>query len=164
MISFVFDTSAFLSLESISILDIALKNFSIVTSNFVFHELGDFAAYNDTLGRIAQQVLNQKDKIAVEKPFIKEHLGFVSETDNGIFNIALSKDIALITDDIKLARHCVGKIDTEFSTFFLLAFVDAGLLTKTESLQKLEKMRNIRNWQDNIIYISTKEELDTMKE
>ncbi len=67
-----------------------------------------------------------------------------------------------ITDDVKLTRHAESKIQVEFSTYFLPIFITSGLLTKSEALQKLEQMRGIRNWQDNIIYLSAKEKLNNI--
>ncbi len=160
MISFVFDTSAFVSLESVYLLDLVLKNFQIITSPSVFSEVGDFAIHNDELGQAAQRVLEKKQKIVIEEANTAEELLFVSLTDKEVFNLALGKKITLITDDVKLARHAEMKIQTEFSTFFLSAFIASELLTKKEALQKLELMRSIRNWKDNIIYLSAKEEVN----
>ncbi len=163
MISFIFDTSALLSLESASLLDIIFTNFKLITTSSVLRELEEFASYNDALGNIAREVLKKKTRIAIENlPFLEE-LPFVSKTDNELFNLAKSKQLFLITDDLKLRRHCSGKIVTDFSTIFLLIFVDSRLLTKTEALDKLEQMRIVRNWQDNIIYISTKEILENIE-
>ena len=80
------------------------------------------------------------------------------------FNLALSKKTTLITDDIKLTRHAEGKIQIEFSTYFLPIFIESEILTKNEAIQKLEQMRCVRNWQDNIIYLSAKEELNNIED
>ncbi len=164
MTSFVFDTSAFVSLESVYLLDTVLKNFQIITSPGAFSEVGDFAIHEDELGQAAQRVLDKKKRIDLEKPEVKEELTFVSQVDNEVFNLALGKEIMLITDDIKLTRHAGSKIEIEFSTYFLPLFIGSGLLTKSEALQKLEQMRSIRNWQDNIIYLSAKEELNNIND
>lgn len=159
LLSFVFDTSAFISLESVGLLDLVLKNFRIVTSPSAYDELNDFAIYEDALGQAAERVLKKKQKIVIEKPVIKEKLIFVSQIDNEIFNLALKKNATLITDDIKLTKHAESKVRTEFSTHFLSIFLGSGLLTKIEALQKLEQMRKVRNWQENVIYLSAKEEI-----
>lgn len=160
MTSFIFDTSAFISLESVCLLDAILQHFQIITSPGAFAELGDFALHEDELGQTAQRVLGKKQKIMIEEPKMKEELAYVSSTDNQVFNLAIDKNCMLITDDIKLSRHADRKIQTEFSTFFLPIFIALGLLTKNEALQKLEEMRSVRNWQDNIIYLSAREELN----
>ncbi len=160
----IFDTSAFISLEIVHLLDLVLKNFKIVTSPGALREIGDFAIHEDELGRAAQRVLEKKPRIIIEEPKITEELTFVSHIDNGVFNLAIGKEVMLITDDIKLSRHAEKKIQTEFSTYFLPLFLTSGLLTKGEALLKLEQMRKIRNWQDNIIYLSAKEELNNINE
>lgn len=100
----------------------------------------------------------------IEDFFSLEELLFVSKTDKELFSLAKSKQLSLITDDIKLRRHCSGKIVTDFSTIFILISVDSGLLSKTEALSKLEYMRIVRNWQDNIIYLSTKDILENIED
>lgn len=55
------------------------------------------------------------------------------------------------------------KISVYFSTFFLVAFVTAGVLSKEEGLEKLERLRERRSWKNNIIYLVTKEELERIK-
>ena len=80
------------------------------------------------------------------------------------FSISLQENITLITDDLKLLRHTTGKIKRALSTYFLTDFVYAGVLSRREALVKLEVIRNIRNWQDNIIYISTKEILEKIED
>lgn len=164
LLSFVFDTSAFVSLESVYLLDPVLTNFQIITSPSAFGEVHEFAIHDDNLGQAAHRILGKMQKIVIEKPVITEQLVFVSPTDNEIFNLAFSKKIMLVTDDIKLARQAERKIQTEFSTHFLPLFIALGLLTKPEALQKLEEMRMVRNWQENTIYISAKEELNNLKE
>ncbi len=129
--------------------------------NFAKNSVLDF---DDELGKAAQRVIEKKKKIIIEEPEIKEELSFVSPTDNEIFNLALAKKMTLITDDIKLTRHAFNKIQIEFSTYFLPVFIESGLLTKSEALHKLELMRTIRNWQDNVIYVSAKEELNNSEE
>jgi midasin (ATPase involved in ribosome maturation) len=160
MISFIVDTSSFLSLESASLLDNVLNKFKVITSDSVLNEIRDFTVHDDELGKIAKRVL-QKKSISFMKPRIKEELAYVSQTDNDIFNLALSKRIPLVTDDIKLAKHAKNKVHIEFSTYFLSVFIEAKLLTTSSALQKLEQMRVIRGWQNNIIYILTKEKLTT---
>lgn len=160
MNSFVLDTSAFLSLESISLLSVILNNFSVVTSKSVIDELEAFAIHNDSLGEIAQRVLKQKFLFQIEIVSSSYSLPFVSQTDADIFTLACSKQILLISDDIKLLRHISSRTETAFSTFFLLLFTEAGLYSSSQASELLEKLRVKRNWQNNIIYLSTKKELE----
>ena len=58
--SWIFDTSALISLESINILGQVLKLFSITTTNSVIKELEEFAKHDDKYGKIAKNVLKLK--------------------------------------------------------------------------------------------------------
>ena len=106
----------------------------------------------------------KRDKFLFKETAITEKLDYVSPIDEELFNISLQEDITLITDDLKLLRHTTGKIKRALSTYFLTDFVHAGILSRGEALAKLEIMRNIRNWQDNVIYISTKEILENIED
>ena len=158
--SFILDTSAFLSVECVNLLSIIIKEFSIITTNAVLSELEEFTNHADTLGNIAKKVIGNKNQLILKNCEIKYQLHHVSKTDEELYNLALFHDIPLITDDLQLIHHTKNKITRAFSTALLTIFVDARMIPKQTALEKLEKMRTIRNWQDNIIYLSTKEELE----
>lgn len=155
----IIDTSAFISLESIELLDDVVRLFDIITTYSVIDELEEFSKHEDKYGKIAKGVLKFKDKFILKSAEIKERVRFLEETDNELYNLALNEKIPLITDDHKLNYHTKDKITVYFSTFFLITFVTAGIITKDKALSKLEKMRDIRNWQNNIIYLTAKKEL-----
>jgi len=160
---FIFDTSAFLSLESIYLLDNVLDLFSIITTHSVIRELEDFARYKDHLGLTASRVLSKRNKFSTKDTIITQNLDYVSLTDETLFNLSLKEDVPLITDDLKLLRHTTDKIKRTFSTYFLTNFVYASIISKNEALEKLELMSKTRNWRNNIIYLSTKEELNNLE-
>ena len=72
--NYILDTSALISLESINILEQVLKLFSIITTNSVIKELGDFAKYDDRYGKIAKNVLKLKNRFTIESCEIKESI------------------------------------------------------------------------------------------
>lgn len=88
---FVFDTSAFLSLESIYLLEEVFKQFLITTTSSVIRELDDFAEHDDKLGKVAKRVLKLKHLFSVEKSTITHILQYVSTTDEELYNLALLK-------------------------------------------------------------------------
>ena len=157
------DTSAFISLGSIGLLKKTVELFNIVTTYSVIKELEEFSKHEDKYGKIAADVLKFKDKFVLKSAEIKERIRFLEETDNELYNLALNKKIPLVTDDHKLSHHTRGNIIVYFSTFFLVAFVAAGIMSKDEAVSKLEKLRDIRNWENNIIYLTTKRELNNIK-
>ncbi len=159
---YILDTSAFISLESINILEQVLKLFSIATTNSVIKELGDFAKYDDKYGKIAKNILKLKNRFTTESCEIKESIKYIESTDNELYNLALKKKLPLITDETKLVHHTRHKIDVYFTAIFLVMLTEAGHFTKMEALTRLEELRDIRNWRNNIIYLITKSELERL--
>ena len=159
---YIFDTSALISLGAIKIIDAVLKVTKIVLTYSVINELEEFAKYDDDYGKASKEVLKYKDKFIVMKSEIKESLDYIQETDNELYNLSKKQSSTLITDDIKFSRHVDGKIDTQFSTFFLIMLVGSKHLSKEKALELLEKLRNFRNWRSNIIYLTIKHQIDNL--
>ena len=159
---YIFDTSALISLGTVKVIDEVLKLTKIVITPSIIKELEEFAKHSDEYGKASKEVLKYKDRFIVKKAEIKESIEFIQKTDNEIYNLAKKFSSTLITDDIKLSRHVDGKIDTKFSTFFLTLLVSSRHLSKEKALEFLEKVRNIRNWRDNIIYSITKNQLESL--
>ncbi len=159
---YVFDTSALISLGAIKVMDEILKLAEIVISLSIIKELEEFAKYDDEYGKASKEVLKYKDKFIVKNAEIKESIEHIQTTDNELYNLSKRLSCTLITDDIKFSRHADGKIDTQFSTLFLTLLVSSGHLSKEKALELLEKLRGIRNWRNNIIYLATKKELEKL--
>ena len=141
-------------------MDDVLKLAGIVIIASIIKELEEFAKHEDEYGKVSKEVLKYKDKFIVKKTKIKEAIEYIQPTDNELYNLAKKQSSTLITDDIKFSRHVDGKIETQFSTFFLTLLVSSKYLSKDKALELLEKLRNIRNWRDNIIYLITKNQLE----
>jgi len=160
--SMIFDTSAFISLESINILELVLSVFSIITTNSAIKELEEFAKHGDKYGRIAKNVLKHKSKFTIESCEITESIEYVESTDNELYNLSLKKKLPLVTDETKLVHHARHKIDVYFSPVFLILLLKSGHLSKQKALELLEELRNIRNWRNNMIYLITKNQLENL--
>ena len=156
---FVFDTSALLSLASIGIMGKVSEIATLIVTPSVIKELEEFAKYKDSLGVLAGEILEKQGNFIKAEEKIKVILPNLERTDNILFNLAHNLQIPLITDDIKFARNVGSKVETYFSTFFLSALVHVGLIPKQEALSLLERARKVRNWEWNLIYLSTKNEL-----
>ena len=159
---FIFDTSALISLGAIEIIDVVLRLARVVVTPSVINELEEFAKYDDEYGKSSREVLKYKDKFIVKKVEIKESIRNIQETDNELYNLAKELSSTLITDYIKFSRHIDGKIDTQFSTFFLTLLAFSNYLSKEKGLEHLEKLRDIRNWKSNIIYLNTQNQLENL--
>lgn len=159
---YIIDTSALISIGAIGIIKDVLKIFNIVTTLSVINELKEFAKYDDEYGKAGKEVLRHKEKFAVKKAEIKEHIEHIQKTDNELYNLSKNLSLPLITDDIKFSRHVSGKIDTRFSTFFLMLLVASNHMAKEKALEQLDKLRDIRNWKSNLIYLVTKSQLEKL--
>ena len=158
--SYILDTSALISLESIGILDEVAKLFSIVTTSSVIRELQEFAKYDDKYGKIAKGVLKNKFKYIIEDCKIAESIKYIEETDNELYNLSLKKKFPLVTDETKLVHHSRHKIEVFFTPVFIALLMQSGHFTKQEALAKLESLSEIRNWGNNIIYLIAKNQLE----
>ena len=159
---FVFDTSALISLGSIKLIDKILDFSEIIVAPSVIDELENFAKHEDKYGLAAKEVLNYKGLFTIEIPKNTEKIEFIQKTDNELYNIAKANSIPLITDDIKLSRHLSNYIKTYFSTQFIIILVVSNHLHKEEALKLLDELKDIRNWRNNIIYLSTKNAIEKL--
>ncbi len=159
---FVFDTSALISLGIAKLIDKVLEISKIITSQGVIDELDDFAKFSDKYGNTAREVLKFKESFSISEINIKEEINYISKTDNELYNLAKEKSIPIITDDIKLCRHIDNIATTYFSTFFLVALITSDKLSKEKALELLDKMKENRNWRGNIIYIASKNEIESL--
>ncbi|HLD07223.1 MAG TPA: hypothetical protein VJC16_06880 [Candidatus Nanoarchaeia archaeon] len=160
--SYILDTSALISLGSVHILEQVLKVFSVTTTGSVIRELEDFAKYGDKYGSIAREVLAWKSKLVIESCETKEPIKYIEPTDNELYSLALQKGLPLVTDETKLVHHARKNIEVYFTTLFLVMLAEARHFTKKEALHKLEELRDIRNWRNNIIYITTRNQLELL--
>jgi len=161
--SWIFDTSALISLESINILEQVLKLFSITTTNSVIKELEEFTKYDDKYGKIAKNILKLKSRFTIESCKVAESIKYIESTDNELYNLALKKKLPLVTDETKLVHHTRHKIEVYFSPVFLILLLKSGYLSKEIALELLEELRNIRNWRNNILYLITKSQLEKLE-
>lgn len=160
---FAFDTSALISLATISLIDKLSGFVEIVVTPSVIAELEEFARFGDKYGKASKIVLKYVENFTIAKGYIKETIRFIGKTDNELYNAAKQESLAIITDDIKFSRHVNGKAETRFSTYFLVALVVSGNISKDKALELLGSLRESRNWRSNIIYLVAKKELEQLK-
>jgi len=153
---FVVDTSALISLASVKLLRRAMHIADFVVPQGVLAELEDISRKDDKLGKAAREILEHKDDLLLMDVEVMEKIQFLQETDNECFNLAERENLVLVTDDVRAVYHIAGRVETRFSTFFLVALIELGLLSKREGLSFLEKLRDVRSWENNIIYVKTR--------
>ena len=159
---FVFDTSALISLATINVIDKILGFAQVIATPSVLKELEEFAKFSDNYGKAGKEVLKRKAGFVVIAADVKETIKFVGRTDNELYNLARQKGLVLVTDDVKFSRHVEGKIETQFSVYFVIALAASGAMSKEEALSLLETLRDLRNWRSNIIYVLSKKELEQL--
>ncbi|KXB00463.1 hypothetical protein AKJ41_04060 [candidate division MSBL1 archaeon SCGC-AAA259O05] len=155
------DTSALLSLQAGDLLNRIGEYFTFLITESVTEELREFAQHDDELGNTAQGVLGKGEVLDERAVSMTEEIPEAEPTDNEVYNLALEKELMLITDDVKLCRK-IEKVETAFSTYFLGFLVESDELTADEALEKLKSMRDRRNWRENIIYLTTRKELEKL--
>ena len=160
---YIFDTSALISLGAVKVIDNVLKLTKVVITPSIIKELEEFAKHDDKYGKAGKEVLKYRDKFIVKKSGSNESIRYIEKNDIELYNLAKKQTSTLITDDIKFSRHVDGKIETQFSTFFLTLLVSSKHLSKEKALELLEELRNIRNWRNNIIYLLTKNQLEKLE-
>ena len=126
---YIFDTSALISLGAVKLIDNILKLVEIVITTSIIKEVEEFAKHEDKYGKASKEVLKYRDKFIVKKAEIKELIQYIGKIDNELYNLAKKQSSTLITDDIKFSRHVDGKIETQFSTFFLTSLVSSNHLS-----------------------------------
>ncbi|MBI2576420.1 hypothetical protein HYV84_04340 [Candidatus Woesearchaeota archaeon] len=159
---YLFDTSALISLGVINLIDLVFEMTGIIITPSVLKELEEFAKFDDAYGKASKEVIRNKEKLIVRDAGGKEPTNHIQSTDNELFYLAKEQSLTMITDDIKFSRHVDGKVDTLFSTFFLTSLVSSGHLPKEKAIDLLEKLRTLRNWRNNIIYLTMKQELERL--
>ncbi len=159
----VLDTSALLSLQSGSLLRQVTEYYNLLVIQSVMCELEDFAQHDDELGSIAQEILDNEGLLDVETVRVTEEIPKIEHTDNEVYNLALEEELLLIIDDVKFCRK-VEEVETAFSTYFLGYLVERDKLTAEEAMEKLASIQERRNWRENIIYLTTRKELEKLLE
>ncbi|KXA89114.1 hypothetical protein AKJ66_02775 [candidate division MSBL1 archaeon SCGC-AAA259E22] len=155
------DTSALLSLQSGDLLRQIGERYTLLVTESVVEELQDFARHDDELGDMAREILRKGEFLDVRTVRTTEEIPEVESTDNEVYNLALEEELMLMTDDVKLCRK-IEKVETAFSTYFLGFLVESDELTTEEALEKLRSMRDRRNWKENMIYLTTRKELEKL--
>lgn len=161
--SFIIDTSALLSLESIKLLNEVIQHCNLITTPLVIKELEQFSLHDDGLGNAARAVLQAGSGLAVRQAEIIHSISYLEMTDNELYNLAFTEKIPLVTDDHVLNHHTCKVITVYFSTFFLMYFALIGTLTPAQALKRLERLRELRNWSNNIMYLRTKKGLEQLQ-
>ncbi len=144
------DTSAIISLAATNKLELASKIFSFVAPLRVKEELTEICNIEDELGDIAKIVLNFSliEFINLDEEFRNK------DGEIEVINLAntMGADI-VVMDDIKARKKLQSKCNVQinFSPFILYVLYYNGFLSYEESLESIERMKNKRHWEENLV-------------
>jgi predicted nucleic acid-binding protein len=146
----VVDTSAFISLAVGSALDSVLEEYEIVTTQAVWSELEETAAYDDIHGQGAADVLSVQDQVTVME--LTGEAFVTSRIDDGeascVAAVAETEAAFLITDDYRALPELQELVDCEvaLSPIVLRALVKRGVLTEVEATEAFDTIAEQRDW------------------
>lgn len=142
---FAADTGALLSLACSAYFELIMKEYALITTPAVIKELGEFAQYNDFLGKKAEMIL--RADIPVQQPKIPENID-VSAAEREVFALARELKIIPLTDDMQAARSVYErmKVRSRPSFYLLLLLYKKKKLTKEEVISDMNSVLRYRNW------------------
>lgn len=158
----VVDTSALISFEHGSLLDLIIKEFKVAISDLVLDELQKTSKFNDEDGKAAARILKKVDALEVrrvEKAGV--HKLVTSRLEAGEAScvlLAKAKDIeALVSDDFKamhqLQRYSqIYRFDLGLGAVLIQALVARGTVSRAEALKSFERIASKRDWMGRPIY------------
>jgi predicted nucleic acid-binding protein len=151
------DTSALVSLASVSLLPLVLSEFDVVVTDIVIGELKAMSTFDDAHGRAATEVLAKIDSIEVVNASDYQRF-MTSRIDSGEAScleiIDGGKCDYLLTDDFR----ALGEIEKQIgdavvlSPIILKVLVMRGTIGKSEALAKLGEIARKRDWLGRPIY------------
>ncbi|QZA87796.1 hypothetical protein K0C01_08275 [Salinarchaeum sp. IM2453] len=156
----VVDTSALITISSINLLDHVLTEYDIYTTETVIEELKETAEYNDVHGQAAQTVLDQLDRIEVDKTTEPRFQSSrIDDGEGSTVTLASEKQADfLITDDLRALPELQTVTDSKvvISPILLKALVKREILEEEEAVAKLEEAAKNRDCLESPIYRKAK--------
>lgn len=152
----VVDTSALISLSIADSLTTVLDEYDVHTTQIVAEELEDTAAYDDSHGQAADDVLHHVDQMTVHEatdPAVSS-----TRIDDGEAScLALADELGtafLLTDDLRALPELQAVTDAQvaISPIVLTALVTRNVLTTAEAEERLDRLAETRDWLGAPIY------------
>lgn len=150
------DTSALISLAIADSFTTVLNEYDVHTTQTVLTELEDTAAYDDSHGQAADDVLQYRDQITVHDatdPAVTS-----TRIDDGEAScLALTNELEaafLLTDDLRALPELQAVADAQvaISPLLLRALVTRNVITATEAKERLDHLAATRDWLGAPIY------------
>lgn len=150
------DTSALVSLATGEVLEAALAEFDVHTTETVVAELEETAGYDDDHGVAASRVVESLDYVTVhEVPDPSLEASRVDDGEGSCVRLARDGDAAfLLTDDLRALPELQALTDADIaiSPIVLRALVKRGVLSSDEASERLDRIAETRDWLGAPIY------------
>lgn len=160
----ILDTTAFVSLSILEILEKVIEKYSVHTTEEVVSELEEIAEEQDYLAEAAKEVLQNKEAVNIHQTGFDRFQ--TSRIDSGEAScLALTREIDadfLLTDDLQAMAEIrkLSSSEVAISSMMLQAMVENNFLLKKEALNRLDKLAEKRGWMKTPIYQRAKSQLE----
>lgn len=150
------DTSALISLAIADSLTDVLNEYNVHTTQTVVTELEDTAAYNDSHGQAADDVLHHIDQMTVYEA--TDSSAASTRIDDGEAScLTLTDELGaafLLTDDLRALPELQAVTDAQvaISPLVLKALVTRNVINRTEAKERLDQLAATRDWLGAPIY------------
>lgn len=152
----VIDTSAFLSLASVKLLETVLEEYEVHTTEAVYEELQNTAEYEDIHAKAAEKAIKLSSEFQSHKVETGDFES--SRIDKGEYScVVLANQLEteyVLTDDFRALPELKSLADCQvaISPIMLKALVKRNKLSKKKAKQKLDTLAENRNWLGSPIY------------
>lgn len=149
------DTSALVSLGTVSVLETVPEEYDVHTTETVRSELADTADYDDTAADAAPAALECESRFTVhdvEQPLRSSRID-AGEGSCAVLVQAEPADV-LLTDDLRALPELDAAVDAQvaLSPLVLRALVKRGVLEREVARSKGERLATQRDWLGAPIY------------
>lgn len=150
------DTSTLISLAIADSLTHLLNEYDVQTTQTVVTELKDTAAYDDSHGQAADDVLQQMDQLTVHETTDSSVTS--TRIDDGEAScLTLTDELGaafLLTDDLRALPELQAVTDAQvaISPLVLKALVTRNVITRNEAKERLDHLAATRDWLGAPIY------------
>lgn len=146
----VVDTSAFVSLAVGGVIETVVEEFEVVTTEVVWTELDETAAYDDVHGRGAEAVQSVSEQVAVVD--VDGAAYVTSRVDDGeascVAAVEKTEAAFLITDDYRALPELQVLVSAEvaLSPIVLRALVKRGVVSEEAARGVVDVIADQRDW------------------
>lgn len=152
----VMDTSAFLSLASVNVLETVLEEYEVHTTETVFNELQSTAEYEDLHAEAAEKAIELSSEFRSHKVETGDfESSRIDKGENSCVVLANQLETEFVlTDDFRALPELKVLADCEVATspIMLKALVKRNRISDKKAKQKLDKLAENRNWLGSPIY------------